>query len=72
MSTAKPEYTAVSVTMAARDDLRELAVDATTLTRTRMSMSATIHAARLHAQQDPEGFRVAAQQAVDDVDGGEN
>ena len=45
MSTAKPEYTAVSVTHAARDAIRDLAVVSTTAAQERIGMSDAVIAA---------------------------
>jgi hypothetical protein len=59
MSTAKPDYTAVSVTLAARDALRDLAVVGTTVAQVRVGMSDAAIAALAVVRDHPDEFRAA-------------
>lgn len=68
MSTAKPTYTAVSVTLVARDAMRDLAVVGTVAIRAKVSMSAAVRAALLHAEQDPDGFAKAMAEVYENND----
>lgn len=68
MSTAKPDYTAVSVTLAARDAMRELAVEGTVAIRAKVSMSAAVRAALIHARSDPAGWAKAMAEAYENSD----
>ena len=54
MSTAKPDYTAVSVTLAARDAIRDLAVVSTTAAQERIGMSDAVIAALEVVRHHPD------------------